>query len=772
LFVLGIAIPSQDILYTTLGTLIKERKIYHTGEGYFIVTPQTYFITSTTTQENKKVLSAKGHLVPTSVTYLVSLESCAELVEEDTAPFSHCPSCQCFPDVCTQDIAAEVTRKGHKGLGESTPLVQNQAVSAFEQTGICESPKLLPYTKDKEKGKRFGFSLLWRSISRKEKPKTQHSSFSAQFPPEEWPVRDEDNLDNIPRDVEHEIIKRINPVLTVDNLTKHTLLMQKYEEQKKYNSQGTSTNMLTAMHKYPLKEGLKKRQPCRRGRSHQHRHKAGNQGSEPQPGSIRLEKHPKLPATQPAFQIKSPNEGEVQKLLGDNTAVLGSHLIYKKQISNPFQGLSHRRNPRTKGCNIQKTSDLKPTQTGPKEKTFERSRSSGPSGIFDGEAQQSSAEQCHDKQKVESIYITGSHVQPAPDDFRDGLMNYPQCNVVRNNIHCCSFRESMLRSDVYSGENKAIPEVLRKSQFQFDKLGETEEAQPILPSQGSSSLDPTSSVCQLVDETVYQFQNLGLLDYPVGGNHLRQHKRQHRDSKALMRKSFVPEAEMSLFDEDHALYQDEVEDDDGDCSSLYLDDDDFSEKDNLCQMLPECIQYSFEGGGKWKQEEGKPKVAERSLTEYSSKLDRFESEVLKRNARYKPTGLLAKPRERQNSDLSAESSGLNSGTQLPFHSEEEPDVAKCVQASASADGSSFHSYSTRKTSSDAEILQHSIGDTGKKPASWSQNQELRKHFTQKLEFFSAPCLPVLAQDIQNEHNHLEGTESHSMAGDSGIDSPW
>ncbi|XP_019479890.1 PREDICTED: storkhead-box protein 1 isoform X1 [Hipposideros armiger] len=785
----GIAVPSQDILYTTLGTLIKERKIYHTGEGYFIVTPQTYFITNTTLQENKRAQSDENHAMPTCITYLVSMESCAELAKENASPISHCQSCRCFPDICTQDLkeppaVAEMTRKGQKGLGESKSLVQNQAVSVSEENHISESTKPLPYTKDRDKGKKFGFSLFWRSLSRKEKSRTEHHSFSAQFPPEEWPVRDEDNLDNIPRDIEHEIIKRINPGLTVDNLIKHTILMQKYEEQKKYNSQGTSTDRLTVRHKYPSKEGVKKRQgrsakSRRRGHSHRDRHRTRSQGSEPLPGSTRLEKHPKPPTTQPIPRIKIPNKAVVQKQLGGNPSELGSNLIYKKRINNPFQGLSHRGSPVTKGHNIQRTSDLKPSQIGPKGKPFQRSRSSDSSRIFERKAKQPCAEQCNDKLRAESIYMTNSSIKPVSDDVRDRLFNYSQGSVLQNDSKYCSFREGMLTDDVYDGKNEAIPEVLKKSYSPFDTLGEAKETQYVLPSPVSSSFDQASSACRLVDKTIHQFQNLDLLDYPVGANHLRQPERQDRDSEEKrMRKTFVQETETVslenevLSDDDQTLYQNQVEDDDGACSSLYLDEDDFSENDDLCQMLPGHIQYSFTEGSKWNHL-GKQKATERSPTEYNSKAHRFEPPVLKGSEGYKPSGLLTKPGESQSPNLSAESCGLNLGTRSGFNCEEESSIAKCVQASASTDGNIFDYYSTRKAISETETLYDSVGDTGKKPASWSQsaqNQEMRKQFTHKLELFNTSHMPVLAQEIQHEHSHLEGTEN-SMAGDSGIDSP-
>ncbi|XP_010604144.1 storkhead-box protein 1 [Fukomys damarensis] len=779
----GIALPSQDILYTILGSLIKERKIYHTGEGYFIVTAQTYFITKPTAQEKKRALLSEGSPPgPTSVTYLVSMESCAELAKDNAVLVSHCQSCRCFPDMCSQDVeepppAAEMTRKGQKGFGESIPLVQNRAVSTSEENHLSDHPKTLPYPKDKEKGKKFGFSLLWRSISRKEKPRTECNSFSAQFPPEEWPVRDEDNLDNIPRDVEHEIIKRINPLLTIDNLIKHTLLMQKYEERKKHHNQGTSTDMLTVRPINPSKEGVKKRQGrsakyCRRGFSHRERPKTQSRVNELQPGSLTLEKPPKLPVTQPVPQVKSANEAETQTGIQENPRVLGSQLIYKRRISNPFQGLSFRGSPVTKGHNIQKRSHLTPSQIAPKEKPFQRP-SSEPPRLFDSEAQQPYPKQCHDKLKAEPIYMTKSSVQPISDYFRDGLLNYPQNSDLQSDSQCYSFRESMLRCEVYGTENKVIPEVTKKSPSHFDKLGEAKEAL-----HGSSSLDP-SSACRLVDKTIHQFQNLDLLDHSGGVNHLRQpERRQDRNSEELMRKTFFQESETAslengeLSDNDQALYQDEVEDDDGACSSLYLEEDDFSENDDLCQRQPCHIPYSFAGGSNCNHL-GKPKVTEGFQTERNSKMDWFVPPVLKINEHCEPTVLLRNPGESQKPNLSAESCGLNSGTQFGFNCEE-PSVATCVQALAPADQSLFDYYSTRKPNSEAEVPHPVVGDTGKKPSTWNQspqNQEMRKHVTQKLELFNVSCMPVLAQDIQHEHQHLEGTENHSMAGDSGIDSP-
>ena len=52
---LGVPTPSPEILRHTLNMLVRERKIYPTPEGYFIVTPQTYFITPSLIRTNRRL---------------------------------------------------------------------------------------------------------------------------------------------------------------------------------------------------------------------------------------------------------------------------------------------------------------------------------------------------------------------------------------------------------------------------------------------------------------------------------------------------------------------------------------------------------------------------------------------------------------------------------------------------------------------------------------------------------------------------------------------
>lgn len=89
--------------------------------------------------------------------------------------------------------------------------------------------------------KKFGLKLFRLSF-RKDKTK-QLATFSAQFPPEEWPLRDEDTPSSvpIPREVEMEIIRRINPDLTVENVARHTAVMKRLEEERAQRCKANSS---------------------------------------------------------------------------------------------------------------------------------------------------------------------------------------------------------------------------------------------------------------------------------------------------------------------------------------------------------------------------------------------------------------------------------------------------------------------------------------------------------------------------------------------------
>lgn len=115
-----------------------------------------------------------------------------------------------------------------------------------------------------KQSKKFGLKLFRLSFK---KDKTKHlATFSAQFPPEEWPLRDEETPSTVPREVEMEIIRRINPDLTVENLARHTAVMKRLEEEKAQRNKANSSAQQSARSK--RSRSHRKAQQGKASRSH------------------------------------------------------------------------------------------------------------------------------------------------------------------------------------------------------------------------------------------------------------------------------------------------------------------------------------------------------------------------------------------------------------------------------------------------------------------------------------------------------------------------
>ncbi|XP_009288812.1 PREDICTED: storkhead-box protein 1 [Aptenodytes forsteri] len=773
----GIAVPSHNILYNILGTLIKERKIYHTGEGYFIVTPNTYFITNDATEDNRRVsLEGSCCCSSPSITYLVNIGCCADLVKEYIPTVSCYRSCHCFPDqnmLCErrqqQLMNHEPNGGGNKGCSESKPSIQTQGISTSAENHSWDTIKSLTSVKEKLKSKRFVLGLFWRSASKKEKCK-KYSTFSAQFPPKEWPVRDEDDLDNIPRDIEHEIIKRINPTLTVDNLIKHTILMQKFEEQKKCISKGTlaevsivrqnhlskdciqKTQSKTAKHTRKTKS--KKEQQISRSNRKSHIHELTSQNE-------KLEENLSL-----TIRNQQPSDVAVE-----------SHVIYKKQIKNPFQGLSWRHNFYAKGYKGTINSQLK-SRTRKQERAVQRPWSLDSSKTFDYETEQLATETQADKTKQNKLlHDNRSSLQLKKDSLSEDF-SYLQGSTLQIGNKSKYFLESNISEEnIYRRTVKKNPVDIKKSLHSYTENNVVckEDAKFSLHLKDEHCRYKADTVCELLDQTANEFQNVRLSNCTANINLVKKNGvkyRQKTDKKSeLIFKydytshpgSMKLESE-GFTDNCHLLYQ---EAHDGDtCNSLHLDDN--FEGNELCHLPPGHAFSDTRDWSKAVQKLGTPMSLKNCKVntypaQYNTTVNKHDSgeHGYKESASFVES--INGSKEHAKTDFTEESCLCSQVPPIGHRKQEETGLTECVKASAVADF-----CHTNEADSDADTLQNFTYEMGEVVACCaldSQTKETRNPLGKKNLFFKNACTVIPGQ------KHSEGTENHSITGDSGIDSP-
>ncbi|XP_010123702.1 PREDICTED: storkhead-box protein 1 [Chlamydotis macqueenii] len=775
----GIAVPSHNILYNILGALIKERKIYHTGEGYFIVTPTTYFIANDAREDNRRVqLEDSCCCSSPSITYLVNIERCADPLKANIPTVSRYRSCHCFPDqntLCEQRhwqlMDHEPNGGGKKGCSELKPSIQTEGISTSAENHSWDTIKSLTSVKEKLKSKRFGLGLFWTSASKKEKHKKEYSTFSAQFPPKEWPVRDEDDLDNIPRDIEHEIIKRINPTLTVDNLIKHTILMQKFEKEKKYISKGTSAEVSIVRQNHISKDCIQKTQ----SKTAKHIRKTKSKKEKQISGSNRKSHIHEL--TSQSEKLEEGNLSLPIRSQQPSDVAVESQVIYKKQIKNPFQGLSWRRNFYVKGYKGAINSQLK-TRTRKQERALQRPQSTDSSENFDYKIEQLAAETQADKAKQNKLlHANRSFLQVKQDSLSENF-TYPQGNSLQiDNESKYFLKTDISEKNIYRRTVKKNPGDTKKSPHPYtaDNGVCKEDAKLLSHLRDEYCRCKADNVCELRDQTASEFQNVRLSKYTANVNlveksGVKYRQKTNKNSELVFKYDGTSHpGSMRLESEGytgncHLLYQKAH---DGDtCNSLYLDDN--FEGQEPCHLPPGRALSDTRDWSKAVQKLGTAmSLTNCKVNAYPAQCNTTVNKCDSGEHRYKESASFAEStdgsKEHPKPNFTEESCLSSQVLLIGHRKEEETGLTACVKASPVADF-----CHANEADSDVDTLQNSTYETGEVVACCAlglQTKERRNSLGKKDLFSKNACTVIPGQ------KHLEGTENYSITGDSGIDSP-
>ncbi|XP_006630638.2 storkhead-box protein 1 [Lepisosteus oculatus] len=796
----GMSIPTQDILYSALGALIKERKIYHTGEGYFIVTPQTYFITNSPAKDKQRWITAETDPpLPPPITYLVSTESCVESAGDTVPVVAHCKSCRCFAQqpaqpVHDQQSISECTGRSFRWAKESKPTIQHQSTSTAADYQPSEASKSTATRRDKEKtGRKFGLSLFRRNTAKKEKPKKEYATFSAQFPPEEWPVRDEDDLNNLPRDLELAIIKRINPELTVDNLVRHTVMMKKLEERG--INKGISTEILGPRHRHHLKghnrrSSSKAARLRKRGLPSREKHRTKNKSSVSNTELEGVQEAEAIKEKVPCHLNPEMPVDELDAKIYEDLVTVESKHIYKKRIDNPFQDRAVRDSGLETGPRAQKKRDSKGQRSERRERTAHRSKSwdsSRAKALVDEDRRAPDDRSCENIKPKGFNYDAA--VDTSPQEYAgDYGSSYPESSTLRIEDKWKQHVKDVKPkgSGYYAAQEKeskykVLQDGCIENSLSTKHLSRQTEAADLLPSHSFppqvtyhcdtatvpsswpmpnnqhqlsvalKQLDSTDDRNQKPDlQTTHSQLNSAKGGLSSKSNGLRTASG-HMDSEGFT-------------DDDQAVYQQAVEDDDG-CSSLYLNEDSDLDSNEASRSGTVHYHKPFSKRDDWNS----TGVEEGSVGAQQEHAEVFGTHCEEDDLRWHESGSQhpAKPKNIMQTD--------NGRRMSPFLYEHLEDAVQDVEQMETVDSSIFDYCHTSEADSDAETLHKSSDEGDDKSSLWTCDQHveesLRKQFEQKLELVGTSHTTVTSPNAQGRPVPGETVENHSITGDSGIDSP-
>ncbi|XP_060591479.1 uncharacterized protein LOC132746366 isoform X2 [Ruditapes philippinarum] len=214
----GLHLPSNQHVYDTLGQLIRERKVFHTGCGYFVVTPDTFRMHSDDIQSSN-LLSPWTHLHPMYIPAAFGqparqpMRSISCQVDTEQSMTGHQESCDKpekdlnfneklhidLPSLRVQrSMSVSGRRSRDRGRRDEASEVGSVRRSSSVK-GRNDKSKSLSKEETKSEGKQgknkdkvsFFSKLFGRNKKKQpppepEKPVVEYATFSAQFPPPEW----------------------------------------------------------------------------------------------------------------------------------------------------------------------------------------------------------------------------------------------------------------------------------------------------------------------------------------------------------------------------------------------------------------------------------------------------------------------------------------------------------------------------------------------------------------------------------------------------------